>query len=690
MLKKCTKTLVPLVLAGAMAMTAVNAPAYGGNKAYAVGTDSSFTYPFATGDNAFGNAPTFTTVSSEDAAAYKQDNANGHWEFIQAKFEQTDLSKANYFAVQIRVDEGNPGITTGLIENNDRFDNCVDGNKFYFMNEAGTISELSVLYSSINLGANACGTLIMPMAAMAWQWNNSSSDLTKVNSWFFTTNTNYNSGWALTVGEMGYYVGEPGANGTTFTKLIDLSAGEKEKSAYYVDSLNTSCMTMPSDSTAPKPETPQLVYPFRTGEHALDNSATWAGTKNGDTVDNYQTLKVDFDDATADFSKASYLVIQYYGKAGNPGITYGLQAGTARYSTVSDGKQIFFENEGANASNLLGTVLYGSINAGAQSKGALIIPMDSMVWQFGEETDKDLTKVNSLILTTNSLYNWAFEIVVGEVGYCIGEPGTAGSLYNRVLDLSADKTDKFTATSDLETNRCTVSINKAARETIGDVTVDVKGEGKTADSFGIWDGGSYGNVEMTTDSYNDVAMKLTSTGSNPAGDSYTAITMSGAGGFTWGGMKGASLWARNDSDTEISFNLEVDCKAPVTVKGETQLITDRFNVKQGNRYYLYDVNTGKTTIYMTRPTVTLPVGFEGWVWVPFTAFNRADWSNNGVTKNEFMSEGSTVTYLAITILSSAYENKSFSVNKFGAYSTTPSFRSSFVTGGSSIAELLNI
>lgn len=202
-------------------------------------------------------------------------------------------------------------------------------------------------------------------------------------------------------------------------------------------------------------------------------------------------------------------------------------------------------------------------------------------------------------------------------------------------------------------------------------------ESKKDSAFRNACGGSYGTVEMVEDSYGDSAMKLTATGNNAAGDAYTAITLSDGANFSWAERKGVSFWAKNDSDTEVSFNLETDCK----VNG----VSDRFNIQQGYRYYLYDLNTGKTTIYMTRPTATLPVGFEGWVWIPFTSFARASWSNNGIT--EMMGAGSTVSYLAVTIHAAAYLNKSFSVNKFGGYSTTPSFVSSYVSG-TTIPELL--
>ena len=214
----------------------------------------------------------------------------------------------------------------------------------------------------------------------------------------------------------------------------------------------------------------------------------------------------------------------------------------------------------------------------------------------------------------------------------------------------------------------------------GQSTIDFQVKNQTDNSFDVWTGGSYGETKIVTDTYGDKAVQMKATGSNPIGDAYTAITLAMTGGWSWEGMKGVSFWARNDSDTEVSFNLEIDCK----VGG----ISDRFNIKQGNRFDLYDVNTGKTTIYMTRPCATLPVGFEGWVFIPFNAFARADWSTNGVT--EFMGAGSMVSYLAITIHAGTYQDKAFSVNKFGGDTTTPSFGSTHVTSENSIPNLLGL
>ena len=263
-------------------------------------------------------------------------------------------------------------------------------------------------------------------------------------------------------------------------------------------------------------------------------------------------------------------------------------------------------------------------------------------------------------------------------------------MFTKLLDLSSDRSEKYAVTSDLEANRGTLSFVEAdaVRETMGDATIDITGEGKTNSSFSesgstgnVVINGSYGSLEVVEDSYGEDALQLTATGIT--GDGFTAFTLSEGEDIDWTNGKGVSFWARNDSDAEVSFNLEVDCRIASGA-------SSRFNILQGNRYWLYDVNTGKTTIYMSRPTATLPAGFEGWVRIPFSAFERASWSS-GVSKEEFMSEGSVVSYFGITISAASYLNQSFSINNIGAYSTTPQFSSSFVdAGGKTIPELLGL
>ena len=641
-MKNTKQRAAALILGAGFALSGLTTATYFGTRsallANAMDTATAVTYPFSTGKKAFKNAATFTAPS-------QQGTGGGAWAFAQVSFDgaTADMTNAKYVGVQMSL-SGAPGLTVGFLQGGNRWSIPQSGeSKVYFQKEDGTITELKIQYGAIA----------------------------------FTANTLYNYNYSVTVGEIGMYAGEPDT--TAMTKLVDLSGGERAKSKYYVaDGMS---LTMPSDVPVAAPEF--ASYPLRTGDDAYKNVAVWGGFTPDSTKDNQQTLSVDL--GTADFSSAEYLVVQYF-CAGAPGLQYKLKAGNNYYSVAGkEGKPVYFQQEGSAASVKACDITYAHVNNAIVGKlGALVIPMDSMAW---ESAAGDLSAVDSLIVTTNAKYNGNFNLIVGEIGY-YSEDDT----FTKVLDLSSRQDDKFSATSALEENRGSVEFKRGKRDMMGDATIDYTGKGVTNVEFnetsgsvaGIWNGGSFGRREAATDSYGKPAVKFTTLGANPAGDAYTAFDLAAAGGFSWAGMKGVSFWARNDSDTEIAFNIEVDCKL-------SSGLSDRFNIKQGNRFWLYDVNTGKTSIYMTRPTATLPAGFEGWVRIPFTAFARADWSTNGVTKDQFMSEGSMVGYLAITVHSENYKNKSFTVNNFGGYQTTPRFSSAFVSSnGKSIAELMEL
>lgn len=714
MTKKKNKALA-LALAACISFGTLGA--FGGLRAFdaisasALDTTTQMTYPFETGANAFKYAPTFTMAREQTPNA-------DTFEFGQTHFDNgaTDLTAAKYLAVQIQMTEGNPGLTLGFIDSdNKRFCTNADGKKLYFLSESGTMTEMSVLYASSNLGANAKGTLLVPVDSLVWR---EAGSIKKVASFYFETNAKFNWNFALKVGEIGYYNGEIGEAGTTFTKLVDLSGGERAKNKYYVASTNASALKFPSEEVIPEPEPPALsAYPFRTGEEANNNTMTWSGFDVDSSKANQQTVKVKFDVDTADFSNAEYLVVQYKNNTA-PGLQFILNEDSHNYGVAGkDGERIYFAEEGKKDSALSCKILYSHINVSQSNKmGALIIPMTSMKWS---GTAGDLSKIDALTVTTNSQYNGGFELLIGEIGMYDEDTQT----FTKLLDLSSDKSAKFTVSTQLDENKGILTRYKPVLKQLGDSSIDFTADKMTDSSYtdakpkidpdtgepvldkngnpvyeytttggGIWTGGSFGKRVTTdvTDTYGDKAVQLTTLGTNPYGDGYCAFDLAPAGGFSWAEKKGVSFWARNDSDTEISFNIEVDCRVP-DPKDSTKKISDRFNIKQGHRFTLYDVNTGKTKIYMTRPCATLPVGFEGWVYVPFTAFARADWSNNGVTQSMFMGENSVVSYLALTVHAATYQNKPFTVNKFGAYATTPMFSSSFVdASGKTVPELLQL
>ena len=614
-------------------------------------------FPFAKGEDALKNAPLIKGQPNKTDA--------NTFQWFEAIFDaSTDLTSAKYLAVEYQNTAGDPGLTIGIMSQGTRFGTYVDGKEIQFVKQDGTKATKSVLYSSVNLGTDA-GMILIPIESLSIvSWGNQEATLAAATSFFFETNAVYNWGFQMKIGEIGYYTGEVGAAGTKFHKILDLSEVKKDK-------------VYSADVTVEWPEVKEpitgktITYPFRTGEFAFNGATIWAGTTTGDANDNWQTLTINIPETN--LSTASYLAIQYMAKAGTPGLTYGVQGAGTRFSIVgSSGEDLYIVNTEGLIEKAC-TIQYDAANVG--KSGALLIPVELLNKQFGDNADL-LNAVSQICVATNSKYNWAFEAGFGEVGYYTGEVGEEGFTFHKLIDLTdGAQIDKFNATSDNADNRSSVYTFKVDKMVYGDTKLIYTATGKRDDSVGIWDGGALGEQKMTQDSYGDDALLLTCKGVREGADAYTAFTIADGMTVDWSNAKGVTLWAKNLSTKEISFNLEIDVTSSHTP------VRARFNITQGNRFWLYDVNTGKQTIYMTRPCVTLPVGFEGWVRIPFTAFNQAQWSVDSAgafPREYFMTEGSNVPYLAITVYSGNYTDCPFAVNKFGGYETTPGFVSALI------------
>ena len=628
-----------------------------------VNAAETMTFPFAKGENSLKNAPTITGPSEKGPV-------DATWLYGEHKFDvQVDLTNATYLAVEIEMLINNPALNIGVVSDGQRFSSYIGNETVKFVDQNGNVSNLvrNGMYSYI--GQNAKGALLIPLKEISLVgWGVQGSTLAKSTSIFIETNSFYDWGFKFKLGEMGYYTGDP-FSGASMTKVLDLSQGVKKG--------NTSSSNM----TVEFPEVvvdennidgQTATYPFTTQNNV--NAMIWSGPAKQDTSDNWQTLRVKFDNDT-DLSDATYMAIEYYSKSGAPGITYGVENNGTRYSmSAADGESFYFmTNEGkiSKTSNIAN----GAITT--DKSGCLLIPMDYFTYQFGN-TANTLQAVQQMTLATNSKYNYAFEVMVGEIGYYTGRIQTNDFTFHKLIDLSSShKSSSYTTVADNSANGSRVYRNYVEKMVYGDTTLVYTATEKTDNCLAIWDGGAKGQQTMTKDTYGDDAFLLESLGPREQADNYTAFTILDGVKIDWSNAKGVTLWARNDSDVEISFNLEVDAvSTKIGTKG-------RYNVTQGNRFWLYDVKTNKQTIYMTRPCITLPVGFEGWVRVPFEAFEQAAWSlsdpNYGAFPREyFMTEGCTVPYIGLTVFSLDYANKPFAINKLGGYSTTPSFVSALV------------
>lgn len=623
---------------------------------------TSIAYPFRTGEVALANSPTVKAPAQPIASG-----DTSLW-YEQIFDNPVDLTGATYVGLEFKnLNNSNPGFTVGVMSNGTRFGSYIDGRPAYFVHENGTVDQLSVLYASLNFGVNASGMILIPLSSLSIVgWGDQSATLSNATSIFLETNSVYNYNFSFMAGEAGFYTGDP-FNGGKFTKLLDLSTSIKKNksSAVRYESVTFPETTTNINNIAGK----TASYPFRKDEEAFKDAMIWVGTSAA-TGDSWQTLTVRFDQV-ADLTSASYLAVEYYAKAGTPGLTYAVENKGARYSNVGfDGNDTYMLAQDGSI-KVASTYLYDASNV--SQSGCLLIPMAYLKLQFGDAANT-LSAAEQFILTTNSLYNWGYEVGIGEIGYYTGRPQENNFTFHKLLDLtSGPKVGNYSVSN----NNPGTSLyrNIIERTVYGDTVINYTATGKTNNSLGVWDGGAAGEQTMTKDSYGDDALKLECTGARPGADAYTAFTLIDGANIDWAGKKGVSLWARNDSDTEVSFNLEFD-----VISTKTN-VRARFNVTGGNRFWLYDVNTGKQTIYMTRPCITLPVGFEGWVRVPFECFAQAQWSIDGAgafQREFFMTEGCTVPYMCITVFSGTYTNKPFSINKIGGYATTPSFVSALV------------
>jgi len=630
-----------------------------------------FEWPFS--ENSLKNAPTFKAQTAQ--------TAGDTWQYAEVIFGNTDLRNAKYIAIHMSM-TGNPGMTYGIIAGGSRYGVYSDGtDKAFLLDEEGTKTSLSGANGGYINVDNKTMMFVLPVASLSKVgWDTANGTFENATSFFFETNARYNWGFELTIGEIGYYEEDP-LTGAEYHSLLDLSAKMNKASA----SASNYTIAWPESSSVGSILNVQSTYPFRTDEYKYENTVVWAGTAQSDSSDNWQTFIVNFDKA-ADLTKATYLAIHYNPKTGNPGITFGVQSKGTRYSIVgSSGEDLYVMNE-EGLINKAVTIVYDAANI--NQAGMLLIPMKLLKYQFGS-AENTLATANQLVLTTNSKYNWAFEIGVGAVGYYTGEPVDDNFEYHSLLDVSTNKDSKFTATSDLEANRSTKYSYKIERLAYGDTKLFFFATGKKAGQLIPWTGGANGEQTMTKDSYGDDALLLKCTGARENADAYTAFTIADGVHYDWSGAKGVTIWARNDSDVEISFNLEIDVLHPDTkARG-------RFNVTQGHRFWLYDVKTNKQQVYMTRPCITIPVGFEGWVRIPFECFEQASWSltdaNYGAFPRQyFMTEGSYVPYVGLTVYSGSYTGKEFAVNKIGCYSITPTLISALTPADSTKKTILEL
>lgn len=175
-------------------------------------------------------------------------------------------------------------------------------------------------------------------------------------------------------------------------------------------------------------------------------------------------------------------------------------------------------------------------------------------------------------------------------------------------------------------------------------------------------------------------------------DYYSAVTFVAKAGLsdwrTWNtqnGKKaqGVTFWVKNLSDYEVSLGLEIDEYDPGAKAGDNG---ERWSLQYGTRVLLYDVNTKQQYIVQSQPHLFIPVGFTGWVRVPFSFYTKAPWCTWGNDVQDFLD----VPQIAVISDSNINQGLSFAIDNLGVYYEETLVSTGFFDSGMSLPERMGI
>ena len=147
--------------------------------------------------------------------------------------------------------------------------------------------------------------------------------------------------------------------------------------------------------------------------------------------------------------------------------------------------------------------------------------------------------------------------------------------------------------------------------------------------------------------------------------------------------QGVTFWVKNLSDYEVSLGLEIDEYDPGAKAGDNG---ERWSLQYGTRVLLYDVNTKQQYIVQSQPHLFIPVGFTGWVRVPFSFYTKAPWCTWGNDVQDFLD----VPQIAVISDSNINQGLSFAIDNLGVYYEETLVSTEFFSSGMSLPERMGI
>lgn len=672
-------------------------------------------YPFRTGENAFRygkewNIPTQQPIGTFGETCY----------LFDAQF--VTVNKDGYFAIHLNCN-ATPGVTffmetqtnsgAGVIYQTSGGTPTAPGAPVYFVNEAGEITELNIVYGGVSLpSANANGMLIVPVSSLTLVTPGiTESNVNWARTWRIgiLVDAYYNYGFSIKLGECGYYADD--FRNCSMTKLSTLNNATDSEIKLLSTNKAGGTFTMIENVEEPTPSITSefengetISYQMRTEENAFAYGAKWSGVEKYDKTDvyGYETLYMQFASGQ-EMSKDGYVAFQMQ-KVGS--VDGGFQMFIEGTNQSNEG--VRFQTFGGEENSPSGycyfadedgvitviSIVNGKISFPSTLNdvpGTLILPIKYLVPVWGSAAAETFLwdEVKAVGAVVHAFDNYGFTYIFGEVGYYEESPKVSSDMLN-IFPLRSDEyyingfyygkqqsgkiemIEKENYEPSAPTNRYEPNPNINGYETF------IKFDDLTStSSYKFDENGTEGVLGLTKDTYGKNAMTLKAT--QRGGDGYTVPYIYGhldlpeTDGLVWAGGKGVMLWAQNLSNGDAGFNFEFD----VRKNGEKNLDRrTRFNLAQGARYYTYDLRTGVENLCQARPTVLLPKDFYGWVFIPFSSFTIPNWSIfNG--PNSLDLEKVYVFRIGISINQKLDLNKTIAFNNIGIYKDVISISTSF-------------
>lgn len=133
--------------------------------------------------------------------------------------------------------------------------------------------------------------------------------------------------------------------------------------------------------------------------------------------------------------------------------------------------------------------------------------------------------------------------------------------------------------------------------------------------------------------------------------------------------KGITAYVKNLSNKEIGITIQFDEDTGETLPGTTSPSLERWCITgYPAMYYAWDVKTGaEYSFFCKSDQFQIPVGFEGYVRIPFESFNVPEWCKNNPGVDQELNLDKWNGTFFLTSDNTRYEDLEFSIKNIGAY-----------------------